>query len=66
MEAVKTLKAAPALEPLEDAVEVAKRSLVDELMNAEVDKVVVMTAYYEYKRWKKQANDRKAAILLLL
>ena len=62
--AVKALRAAPGLEPIEEAQEIAKRSLVENLTAGSADQITVMTAYYQLKRWKKKQNDI-AAILLL-
>ncbi len=65
--AVETLSAAPDLEPIEAAQELARRSLASEMMSEEADKVVLLTAYYEYQRFvKRRARFRRAAGLLLL
>ena len=62
--AVRALKAAPPIEAIEEEQEIAKRSLVSDLMKNETQKIDVLTAYYAYKRWQKKRNAI-AAILLL-
>ena len=66
--AKEALTKAPDIEPIEDAQSIARRSLASELMSNEADKIALMTAYYEYVRWRKRrkADDEKAAELLLL
>jgi hypothetical protein len=62
--AVEELTLVPDMEPIERAQDIAKVSLVSELMQKESDLIAVMTAYYALKRWKKR--NAIAAILLLM
>ncbi len=65
--AIEVVKAMPPDVPeyFEDAQEVVeKRSLATDLMKDDRSLVVVMTAYYAYRKWRRE--DDEVAILLLM
>lgn len=64
--AIKALREAPELEPIEEAQEIAKRSLAKDLAAGSADLITVMTAYYALKRWKKRKENEIATLLLLM